>query len=157
MKMLPWQWQIRSNSVKGFREMLNLDIGQWSVRKLGSGFESAIVFSRITLRNFCELKLSLCQKFCLQGSHKVSVYTLSSIIHLILLQKVLICALSCYIWITFWPQTSMGELTALPHSLQLLELLTKFSRIISEQKSRNLGFWKTFEQFEQLRAYKKPL
>ena len=48
------------------------------------------VFSWITLSGFCEIhesKLSFCWKFCLQGNHKVFVYTSSSTNHLYLTPK----------------------------------------------------------------------
>ena len=35
----------------------------------------------------------------------------------IVLQKVLNCTLFPYIWIAFWPQPPIGDLTALPHTL----------------------------------------
>ena len=48
------------------------------------------VFLQITLSSFseiCESKLSFCWNFCLQGNHKVSVYTSSSTNHLYLTPK----------------------------------------------------------------------
>ena len=81
-----------------------------------TGFELAVcklqfVFSWITLSSFCEIcesKLSLCWNFCLQGNHKVSVYTY------ILLQKVLNCTWFSCIWIAFWLETPNGSLQRFP-------------------------------------------
>ena len=78
------------------------------------------VFSQITLSSFCETrksKLFFCWNFCLQGNHKVSVYTQAQQIAYILLQKVLNCTLFSCIWIAFWPQTPNGGFKALPHTL----------------------------------------
>ena len=89
-------------------------------RSANHDLQIEFVFSQITLSSFCETcksKLSFCWNFCLQGNHKVSVYTQARQIAYILLQKVLNCTLFSCIWIAFWPQTPNGGFKALPHIL----------------------------------------
>ena len=50
-------------------------------RSVNCDLQIEFVFSRITLSSFCEIReseLPFCWNFCLQGNHRVSVYTSSS-------------------------------------------------------------------------------
>ena len=51
------------------------------------------------------------------------------------------CTLFSCTWIAFWFQTPQWGLTALPHTLLLLKLLSKSSRITSEKIIRTLELY----------------
>ena len=101
-------------------------------------------FSWITLSSFCEIresKLSFSWNFCLQGNHKVSVYTSSSKNRLYLTPKsVKLNTIFLHLDNILTPNPLWGAYSA-PPTLQLLELLPKSSRITSEKKIRTLYYY----------------
>ena len=112
------------------------------------------VFLGIILSEIRESKLSFCQNFCLQENHEVSVYTSSSTTSLDVTPK------SVELHTIFWhldsilpPNTKMGEFSAIFSTPQPLQLLSKCSRITSEEITRILTRLLLISVFSSIHRY----
>ena len=97
----------------------------------------SFVFSRITLRaiyrEICESKLSFSQNFCFLGNHEVSLH------FKLYIKLCLNYSKKCQTVQTFLEFGYFFGIQA-PNTFQLLELLTKFSRITSEKIIQTLPY-----------------